>query len=54
MAFFKDLDLDFTRNPFSSDLTTRLSSTYTAEEIEEMPIGEYIKFAKDWIQEFKY
>lgn len=41
-------------NQFSSDLTTRLSSTYTAEEIEEMPIGEYIKFAKDWILEFKY
>lgn len=41
-------------NQFSSDLSARLLSTYTAEEIEEMPIGEYIKFAKDWIQEFKY
>jgi hypothetical protein len=40
-------------NQFNADLTTKLSSTYTAKEIEEMPIGDYIKFAKDWILNFK-
>lgn len=40
-------------NQFNADLSTRLSSTYTAPEIEEMPIGDYIKFSKDWIVNFK-
>lgn len=40
-------------NQFSADLNTTLSATYTAKDIEEMPIGDYIKFAKDWISRFK-
>jgi hypothetical protein len=40
-------------NQFSGDLVNNLASTYSAKDIEEMPIGDYIKFAKDWIKEFK-
>lgn len=40
-------------NQFSSDLLANLSTTYTAIEIEEMPIGDYIKFTKDWLVKFK-
>lgn len=40
-------------NQFIDDLNTNLSATYTDEEIEEMPIGDFIKFANDWISEFK-
>lgn len=40
-------------NQFSSDLLASLSTTYTAIEIEEMPIGDYIKFTKDWLVKFK-
>jgi hypothetical protein len=40
-------------NQFSADLLTSLSSTYSMSEIEEMPIGDYIKFAKDWLMKFK-
>lgn len=40
-------------NQFNADLNTTLSATYTAKDIEEMPIGDYIKFAKDWISRFK-
>jgi hypothetical protein len=38
---------------FTSDLSTNLSVTYSEKEVEEMPIGDYIKFAKDWLNEFK-
>ena len=40
-------------NQFIDDLSTHLSATYTNAEIEEMPIGDFIKFAADWISEFK-
>ena len=40
-------------NQFNADLITTLSVTYTAKDIEEMPIGDYIKFAKEWIIRFK-
>lgn len=40
-------------NQFNSDLNTNLSATYTANDIEEMPIGDYMKFVEDWISSFK-
>ena len=40
-------------NQFTEDLQTTLLDKYSEEEIAEMPIGEYIKFAKDWIPRFK-
>jgi hypothetical protein len=40
-------------NQFNADLATNLSPSYTAKDIEEMPIGDYIKFARDWITNFK-
>jgi hypothetical protein len=41
-------------NQFNSDLVSNLSSTaYTMDDIEQMPIGDYIKFANDWIKSFK-
>nr|WP_299033088.1 hypothetical protein [uncultured Tenacibaculum sp.] len=40
-------------NQFIDDLNTNLSASYTDDEIEEMPIGDFIKFASDWISEFK-
>ncbi len=40
-------------NQFTEDLQTTLSEKYTEEEIAEMQIGDYIKFAKDWIASFK-
>ncbi|WP_158975478.1 hypothetical protein [Cellulophaga sp. L1A9] len=40
-------------NQFIDDLGSNLSGTYTEEEIEEMPIGDFIKFVTDWITEFK-
>ncbi|MEO6820198.1 MAG: hypothetical protein ABI266_05400 [Ginsengibacter sp.] len=40
-------------NQFNTDLNKTLSETYSAKDIEEMPIGDYIKFAKDWIIKFK-
>lgn len=40
-------------NQFIDDLNTNLSITYTEKEVEEMPIGDFIKFATDWIYEFK-
>lgn len=38
---------------FNSDLLENLADTHTEEDVEEMQIGDYIKFAKDWINEFK-
>ena len=40
-------------NQFNASLITNLSSTYTVTDLEEMPIGDYIKYAKDWIRKFK-
>lgn len=40
-------------NQFIDDLNTNLSATYTVDEIEEMPIGDFIKFSTDWIRKFK-
>ncbi|MEO8961079.1 MAG: hypothetical protein ABI325_04305 [Ginsengibacter sp.] len=40
-------------NQFNAHLNTSLASTYSKKDIDEMPIGDYIKFAKDWIQNFK-
>lgn len=40
-------------NQFNVHLITNLSSTYSKNDINEMPIGDYIKFAKDWIIRFK-
>lgn len=40
-------------NQFNSDLEINLATTYSSKDIEEMPIIDYIKFAKDWIKVFK-
>lgn len=39
-------------NQFIDDLNTNLSATYSKEEIAEMPVGDFIKFSKDWVKEF--
>ena len=40
-------------NQFTEDLQITLLSTHKSEDIEDMPIGDYIKFVKDWIPSFK-
>lgn len=40
-------------NQFVDDLNINLSDTYSEDEIEDMPIGDFIKFARDWISKFK-
>ncbi len=40
-------------NQFNADLVSSLSITYTSEDIEQMPLGDYIKFLQDWIVRFK-
>ncbi len=40
-------------NLFIDDLITQLSKEYTTQEIEEMPIADFIKFANDWVKKFK-
>lgn len=40
-------------NLFIDDLITQVSKEYTTQEIEEMPIADFIKFAGDWINESK-
>lgn len=40
-------------NQFLEDLNTKLSEKYSNEEIEDMPIGDFIKFSTDWIKEFQ-
>jgi hypothetical protein len=40
-------------NQFNADLITNLHPTYTTTEIDEMPVGDYIKFTKDWLVKFK-
>ncbi|MEP7268770.1 MAG: hypothetical protein ABI844_14170 [Saprospiraceae bacterium] len=39
----------FHYNEFLEDLTKELSRTYTKVDIENMPIGDFIKYSKDWI-----
>lgn len=40
-------------NQFNSDLELNLTTTYSKKDIEDMPIGDYLKFANDWIRSFK-
>ena len=40
-------------NQFNADLKTNLTDIYTDEDFEEMPIGDFIKFANDWTSRFK-
>jgi len=40
-------------NQFTDDLHRTLTPGYSPLDIEEMPIGDYIKFAKDWLRKFK-
>jgi hypothetical protein len=40
-------------NKFGSDLLEELSGKYSADDIDKMPIDEFIKFAKRWIDSFK-
>jgi hypothetical protein len=41
-------------NQFYDDLVTNLSAKgYAADDIEEMPKGDFVKFAKDWISKYK-
>jgi|SRR5690606_8265203 len=40
-------------NQFIDDLNINLLEKYTGEEIEEMPISDFIKFSIDWIKLFK-
>lgn len=40
-------------NQFFADITKTLSSNnFTDEEIENMPVSDFIKFSKDWITQF--
>ncbi len=38
---------------FRIDLVDRLAVDHTPNEIQEMTIGDYIRYVKDWIPEFK-
>ena len=41
-------------NQFIDDLTNALKKEkYSEQEIHEIPIGEFIKFANDWITSFQ-
>lgn len=41
-------------NQFVEDLNANLTDeNYTEEDIQEMPIIDFIKFSKDWIKQFK-
>lgn len=40
-------------NQFTDDLLSTLIPTFTSEDIDEMTISDYIKFAKDWIARYK-
>jgi len=56
---FKKMEIDGQRviwisyNQFIEDLSTKLIGRYAAQDIENMPIADFIKFARDWIDEFK-
>ncbi|MDT0650849.1 hypothetical protein [Autumnicola edwardsiae] len=39
-------------NQFIDDLNSSLSLTYAEDEIQEMPIGDFIKFSTDWVSQF--
>ena len=40
-------------NQFTDDLSSSLTPSHMPEDIAEMIIGDYIKYAKDWISKFK-
>lgn len=40
-------------NQFTDDLLSTLIPTFTSEDIDEMTISDYIKFAKDWIERYR-
>jgi len=40
-------------NQFTENLLNTTLASYTAEDIREMPVGDYIRFAKDWIPSFQ-
>jgi hypothetical protein len=41
-------------NQFTDDINTKLKRRgYTRSQIKNMPTGDYIKFARSWIEEFK-
>ena len=40
-------------NQFTDDLISTLSPTYSAQDLNEMQISDYIKFANDWVRRFK-
>ena len=40
-------------NQFIDDLNRQLKSNYSKEEINSMPIGDFVKFGKDWIDKFQ-
>ena len=39
-------------NQFNSELSSSLKGKFTKKEISEMKIGDYIKYAKEWIPNF--
>jgi hypothetical protein len=42
-------------NQFDADLNKNLlANNYTSQDIDEMPNGDFVKFVKDWIRNFKY
>lgn len=40
-------------NQFTDDLISTLSPTYSAQDLNEMQISDYIKFSNDWVRRFK-
>jgi hypothetical protein len=41
-------------NRFTVDLEIELKGKhYTDEELENIPVSDFIKFAKDWVRKFK-
>ncbi|MEP7239153.1 MAG: hypothetical protein ABI685_14835 [Ferruginibacter sp.] len=40
-------------NLFNDELTANLVPRYSSKDLDEMPIGDYIKFTKDWVKKFK-
>ncbi len=43
-----------TYNAFRIKLEYELKDTYTRNEIEQMPAGDFIKFARKWLANNKY
>jgi hypothetical protein len=40
-------------NQFSSELSITLKGKYTTKEISEMKVGDYLKYAREWIRGFR-